>query len=191
MMRKLHRWISAAAMIFIAYVAITGTVVAVNELINPASFGQGGGQGPAPEKIVGPQEPLPPKAEVEAMMLRALEIARRAEPNTPLTKAVVALRIKDGVPVAKVTFGTGPKAAVVTIDAQSGEILRRGEDDHGAGFNGLLQQIHSGALYGKVGMVLVILTGLCMTFLSISGIVMYFDLLGRRRKLDKRQLFWR
>ena len=190
MIRKLHRWISTGAMVFIAYVVLTGTVVAINELINPASFGVGGGQA-APEKITGPRIALPAQAEVERMVAVALRSARAAEPTAPLTKAVVILRLRDGRPEAKVTFGGGPTAVVVTVDAASGEVLRRGLDDNGAHFNGLLQEIHSGSLYGKPAQVIGVLTGLCLITLCVTGIVMYFDLFGRRRRLDKRAPFWR
>lgn len=189
MIRKLHRWISTGAMIFIAYVVLTGTTVAINELINPASFGAGGGEIAAAETIVGPQAPLPPQAEVERMVALALESARRAEPTAPLTKAVVALRIRDGRPEARVTFGGGFNAVVVTVDAATGQILRRGDD--GAHFNTLLQRIHSGALYGKAGQVAVVLTGLSLITLSVTGALMYLDLFGRRRRLGKSAPFWR
>ena len=189
MIRKLHRWISTGTMLFIAYVVLTGTTVAINELINSASFGTGGGEIAAAETIAGPQGSLPPQAQVEQMVGLALESARRAEPTAPLTKVMVALRMRGGRPEARVIFGSGVTAVAVTVDANTGQVLRRGDD--GAHFNTLLQQIHSGALYGKAGQVAVVLTGFSLITLSVTGALMYLDLFGRRRRLGKSDLFWR
>ena len=187
--RKLHRWLAAGAMIFIAYVVLTGTVVALQELVNPASFGAGAGQGGAPEPLTATSSPLPPIDQAERMAARAVSVALAASPDASLGKVVIVMRVRDGRTEARVTFGSGPTASAVLVDADRGVVLRA-NDDHGTKLNNLLQEVHSGALYGKGGRVLVLMTGAALLSLCVTGALVYFDLYGRRRRLDKPNPFW-
>jgi len=54
----------------------------------------------------------------------------------------------------------------------------------------LLQDLHRGTIIGLPGHLLGLLAGISLSFLSITGIVMYFQLLQRRRKNGHHQFFW-
>jgi len=51
--------------------------------------------------------------------------------------------------------------------------------------------VHSGAIYGAGGQWLDLATGIVFVLLSISGPVMYFQMLRSRRKSGRTQAFWR
>jgi hypothetical protein len=55
---------------------------------------------------------------------------------------------------------------------------------------GFLHHLHSGEEFGPVGIVISLLSGIAMIFFSISGLWMYFQMLTRRGKADKKGLFW-
>jgi len=54
----------------------------------------------------------------------------------------------------------------------------------------LLQDLHRGSIIGLPGHLLGFLAGVSLTFLSVTGIVMYVQLLKRRRSNGHSQLFW-
>lgn len=54
----------------------------------------------------------------------------------------------------------------------------------------LMKQIHRGDIIGVPGRLMDLFAGLSLIFLSASGLVMYVDLLRRRRLGGRKQLFW-
>jgi uncharacterized iron-regulated membrane protein len=54
----------------------------------------------------------------------------------------------------------------------------------------LLQELHRGTIIGLPGHLMNILGGLCLVFLSLSGIFMFLELLKNRRRIGKKSLFW-
>ena len=55
----------------------------------------------------------------------------------------------------------------------------------------LLQELHRGSIIGLPGQLIDILTGLCVIFLSVSGLIVFVQVLSRRRKGGHRRFFWR
>jgi uncharacterized iron-regulated membrane protein len=122
-MRNLHRWISTVCMLFLAWVSITGTLLALDELFPPSGL-----DAPRPAAVPGaPRRPPPPPDAYTAMRLRQ---------------------------------------------------------------HNLLKQLHTGAIIGLSGESLSLITGAVFFTLAVSGIVMYFDMLGRRRRIGRKDLFW-
>ncbi|APG62372.1 hypothetical protein LPB140_05690 [Sphingorhabdus lutea] len=56
---------------------------------------------------------------------------------------------------------------------------------------GLMHHLHSGEWFGKIGVVVSLLSGLAMIFFSFSGLWLYYQMFVRRRKLGKAELFWK
>jgi uncharacterized iron-regulated membrane protein len=133
-MRNLHRWLATIAMLFLLYVSVTGSILAISELL------RGG-----PHLIAAPGGP------------------EGAGPPPP-----------------------GPSGAG---DGARGSAPRF--DEHGWPTNEFLQDVHSGAIYGAGGQWLDLATGIVFVMLSISGPVMYFQMLRSRRKSGRTQAFWR
>jgi hypothetical protein len=122
--RKIHRWLASIGMLFLAYVALTGTVLQINEI-------RSGGP-----TIIGPGAPP------------------GDEPGGPPRAGDNGVRI-NGLPL-----------------------------------NAFLQSLHNGDFAGKTGRWVDLSVGVIFMVLSVSGSVMYFQLLLRRRQLGKKQLFW-
>lgn len=55
---------------------------------------------------------------------------------------------------------------------------------------GLMHHLHSGEFFGRLGIVISLLSGLVMIFFSFSGLWIYYQMFVRRRKLGKAELFW-
>jgi hypothetical protein len=55
---------------------------------------------------------------------------------------------------------------------------------------GLIHHLHSGETFGPLGTIISTLAGLAMIFFSFSGLWMYFQMLTRRGKADKKGFFW-
>jgi len=132
--RKLHRWLATIGMLFLLYVAVTGSILAISELLRggPHLIAAPGGAGSAPE---GP----PPGAGA----------------------------------------GDGGRGSAPRFDA------------HGWPTNEFLQDVHSGAIFGAAGQWVDLATGLIFVALSITGPVMYFQMLRSRRKTGRTKAFWR
>jgi uncharacterized iron-regulated membrane protein len=132
--RKLHRWLATIAMFFLLYVSVTGSVLAVSELLRGGPHliaAPGGGEGPA--------------------------------------------------------LGTPPAGAA----GEDGRKPPPSFDTHGWPSNQFLQELHSGAVFGAAGQWVDLATGVIFVVLSITGPVMYFQMLRSRRKSGRRQAFWR
>jgi len=54
----------------------------------------------------------------------------------------------------------------------------------------LVKKIHRGDALGIPGRLMDLFAGFSLVFLSASGLVMYLDLLRRRRRSGRNQLFW-
>jgi uncharacterized iron-regulated membrane protein len=133
-MRKVHRWLATLAMLFLLYVSVSGSILAISELV------RGG-----PHLIAAPGGPG----------------GDRAPP--------------DGPPGA----GDGARASAPRFDAR------------GWPTNEFLQDVHSGAIFGAGGQWVDLATGIVFVVLSITGPVMYFQMLRSRRKSGRTQAFWR
>ena len=94
MMRRLHRWISIVAAVFLLNVAITGSLLAVDELKDRV-FGISPG-GPRAETAPRPQAPglLPPNADLGAMINKVYAAAYAADPDDPIT--MIRLQVQNG-----------------------------------------------------------------------------------------------
>lgn len=119
-MRRFHRWISTVCMIFLAWVSITGTLLALDEANPPAGMG-----GTPPPPAAAPQASVPPSG--------------------------LPLRLR---------------------------------------LHNLLKELHTGSIIGLSGRTVDVLTGTSFVVLSVTGTIMYFQLLGARRRIGRTALFW-
>jgi uncharacterized iron-regulated membrane protein len=134
-MRKLHRWLASIAMLFLLWVSVSGSILAISELI------RGG-----PHLIGGPGAP----------------------------------------------GGAGP--APGAPPAAGGDMLRKPPprfDERGWPSNQFLQEIHSGEIFGAAGEWVDVFVGLFFVVLSITGPIIYFQMLRARRRTGRSQWFWR
>lgn len=129
---------------------------------------------------------------------------------SPYTDIDVQLQMIDGQPRSTVVLN-GDLNRRVEIDAYSGALLQppvvktqtqilaeaTGHSEWQIRFlkmrtrwHVILERLHRGNIIGLSGQVMDILTGLAFVTLSVTGIVMYFQMLGRRKKMGRTDLFW-
>jgi uncharacterized iron-regulated membrane protein len=192
LMKAIHRWVSTVGMLFIAYVAMTGTAIAVFELIDPATFGAGGGQGPVQRAAEQRAADRVIPVRIDGALARtALQGALAALPAAKLDAASIRLYERDGLALADVTIGSGYQADKITINARTGERVRGAAEAQAAlRLNSALQRFHSGAVGGAFGKVVILLTGLALLTLCLTGAWLYFDMWRRRAGQGRKSMFW-
>jgi uncharacterized iron-regulated membrane protein len=193
LVKTIHRWVGTGAMVFVAYLVATGSIIAVNEFANPAVFGTGGGQG-GPVRGAAQRaadRPIPSPEKLDRMTATALRAAADLLPDAQLTGAQVRLYERDGRALVDVTLGSGQHAEQITVDALSGARVKGAAEAQAAvRLNTLLQRFHSGAIGGLAGKLLILATGLSLLTLCVTGIWLYIDMARRRWAMGRKQVFW-
>jgi len=206
-MRRLHRWISIVAAVFLLNIAITGSLLAIDELKDRV-FGAGpGGPGGPPSPQMGITA-LPRNADLAAMINKVYAAAYAADPEDPIT--LIRLQVQNGESEGLVQYnGENPNQLV--FDSTTGALAKNGPpnrppfipqvlpahpgappvDDGSRSYHQLLKHWHRGDFLGWNGRYMDIAAGASLLFLSISALKMYVDLLLARRRLGRRGMFWK
>ena len=173
-MRKVHRWISLAAALFLLIVATTGVILQVQRLM-------GDDEDHDREAPIALSMPADAYA---SMLAKTLTVARVREPKRPITS--IELLLTGDEPKGVVTF-PGEPGRQITVDPRDGKVLK--DEEHEA--ESLILRIHSGEILGEPGVVLGVFWGSALVLLSITGFIVYLELYRRRRKASgKNGLFW-
>jgi uncharacterized iron-regulated membrane protein len=200
--RRLHRYISISAAIFLAYIAVTGMLLALDDIVvryspgYPPSLlraGWPGGMAPAPQT----QRPALATRDIPSEFARVRAAAAAAAHNfAPLSiklsagqaaQVIVPFRSKLGLHPALYQFDPisgawlNPTTAGVPIPSPYVGSLR---------WHQILKRLHRGDIIGVDGRWVLVLSDLCLLYLATSGIVMYFQMLARRRKAGATAWFW-
>jgi uncharacterized iron-regulated membrane protein len=198
--RSLHRWVSITAALFLMVVSISGTLLSIDSLAlwiyryMHAPPGFTGRQLPFPVGMGGDFSTPLTDAKLPAMLETTLSAYRATEGATPIK--VLRLRYFAGMPQGVIITG-GDDTRQLVFNADTGE--RASMTEPGYPYTGfpfgweeheLMKKIHRGDLLGVPGRLMDLFAGLSLIFLSASGLVMYVDLLRRRRRGGRKQLFW-
>jgi uncharacterized iron-regulated membrane protein len=187
-MRNFHRWISTVGMVLLAWVALTGTILTIDELMDQQSFAESTMPGAA-ETLTANNSVALPRDQIATLLGNALHAALANNVNSATTAVRMQLQMVDGQP--KVAVILDEKTAVA--DAGMGPGGPEGPGGGGRGppsFNGLLQSLHGGSYVGAVGEWFILATGAFFVILSISGIWMYFQMRNARLKAKRDEWFW-
>lgn len=189
-MRKYHRWFSSVGMILLAWLVITGTVLAFDEIIDLKEF----------ETPVTPPQALP-GADLERLASTTVRaaLATRYGDAAPVHAVRLQLHMVNGKPVGTVSFaGDGVSTVAFNADTGAVQALRTGgERREGARergplpLNAILQDLHSGAIVGPIGQWFIIATGLILTTLAVTGTWLYLQMWQARRKINRGNWFWK
>jgi uncharacterized iron-regulated membrane protein len=198
--RSVHRWVSITAALFLMFVSITGTLLSIDTLalwvyrVVHAPTDSPGGRLPFPAGMVGDLSTPLPDAELPAMLGTTLSAYRANHGVTPIK--VLRLRYFSGMPQGVIITG-GDDTRQLVFNAVTGK--RAGMTEPSYPYTGfpfgweeheLVKQIHRGDALGIPGRLMDLFAGFSLVFLSASGLIMYVDLLRRRRRGGRKQLFW-
>lgn len=199
-MRRYHRWIGSAFMLFLFYLFITGTATGIAQLLDPESAVPIPMSAVPGAPIAEPAaEPLPAE-DVSAMVGTVVEAAIASFPDTEAPTIRLQLRMFDGRPRGIIGIGDSEAA----FDAQTGESAAvplpapdlmpprppPGSEDYELPLATLLQEYHSGRMFGRPGEWAMLCTGIAIILLWFTGVRTFFSLWNRRRRNGHARLFW-
>lgn len=183
-MRKLHRWISIIAAVFLLNQSITGMMLAWENTTD--QFRNGAKKAERPTSFT--------DDEIQKWMQVAYQRARAVSPQAPIIG--VLLMRSDGEALSPVFFGGQHGGAVAFLLEQHDRYVFGNAGPSTPGdvpidYHSLLKRIHRGDFIGSFnGRYLTIAAGACLLFLLISGITMYIDMLSKHRRAGRGGLFW-
>jgi uncharacterized iron-regulated membrane protein len=178
--RKWHRWIGFPAALFLLFAATTGIIVAGTEF-----FGEEEALREATRDLASPVSLRSSPAVWTQPIARALATASQRLGNAPVDK--ITLEFKGDHPRVTIFTGkpTGGEDRKVVVDARTGNLVAV-EDYADKPF---INRLHSGEAFGDGGLVVAMLWALSLVVLTISGLVIYFQM--RRRNLTGiKRFFW-
>jgi uncharacterized iron-regulated membrane protein len=193
--RSLHRGVALLAAGFLSVVMLSGTWLAIESLYRGFYAAQITQHGAIPFAEVwgGAIDASTPlrDAELPAMLKTTLAVA----PGQAIK--AVRLRYYGGMPQGVVVAGLGDDTRQLVFNTRTGSWASLTEPGYpatgfpfGWGAHQIAKNIHRGSFFGLTGRMMDLFAGLCMFYLSISGIVMYCDLWTRRRKSGLSNPFW-
>ena len=178
--RKWHRWIGFPAALFLLFAATTGILVAGTEF-----FGEEEALREATRDLVSPVTLESPATAWSDPVARALAAAASRVGNAPVDK--ITLELKGDRPRVTIFTGKPPggEDRKLVLDARSGALL----SVEAYADKPFLYRLHSGEAFGDGGLVVAMFWGLALILLTISGLIIYFQM--RRRGLTGiRRAFW-
>lgn len=189
--RTWHRILSLASALFLILIAGTGTWLGFESTWHVFALPRG----PAVETAAPLQD-----AQVHAMTRATLAAFRALEPGTPIR--VLRVRTYAGMPQGGVVTGSGAtfdgQPHAILFDTATGKLATLGEPNYPASGFPLgtqvhedIKHLHSGMLLGIGGRMMNLLAGLSLVWLSVSGMVMYGQMVAKRRLSGRKALFWR
>jgi uncharacterized iron-regulated membrane protein len=193
--RSAHRWISVVASAFLLVVSVTGTLLSI-DTVSMGVYGATHASAPSrfPIGITGDFSSPLPDPQLPAMLATTLSAYRAAQGNTPIK--VVRLRYFSGMPQGVIVTG-GDQTRQLVFNAVTGKRVSMTEPGYPyTGFpfgweeHELVKRIHRGDAFGIPGRLMDVFAGLSLVFLSTSGLYMYLDLLRKRRRVGRKQMFW-
>ena len=198
--RSFHRHVSLLASLFLFIVALTGTEITfetlyrqVYELKHPALMPSG--QTEFVDGREGDKSSPLTDAELPPMWRMVTASYKAAMPGVPMR--AVRLRYFAGIPQGVVITGSD-EADQLVFNAKTGQEMGQSEPGYpptgfpfGWHIHQLAKNVHRGDLIGMPGRAMSLMTGLSLIYLSISGIVMYWEMWKKRRETGRHGLFWK
>jgi len=192
--RRLHRYLALLAAVFLAYIATTGTLLSLDDIVVSHSPIYNLLRSPLPFELGRtPQIPIPPSA-LPAQFRRVRQAAALAAPG----RDILSITLTAGQDAQAIVAGP-PRAMVFLFNPATGDWTNRTRPTitsqspyvGSMRYHSLLQQLHTGNILGLGGRWFIVLCDASLLYLAVSGIVMYFQMLARRHSIGARGWFWK
>lgn len=195
--RSFHRSVSLVAAVFLMVVAVTGVLLSIDSFslgIYQATHKGTGLYSRFPIGVIADYSSPLSDAALQGMLTTTLSAYRATYGARPIE--ALRLRYFSGMPQGVIVTG-GKNVTQLVFNASTGKPASMTETGYpttaypfGWEEHELVKQIHRGDAFGITGRIMDFFAGLSLVFLSASGIYMYVDLLRRRRRGGRKQLFW-
>ncbi|MGC3982013.1 MAG: PepSY-associated TM helix domain-containing protein [Steroidobacteraceae bacterium] len=195
--RRLHRWISIVAAAFILNIAISGSILAYSEIQLNLFLQKGIGAPPYPRPSPMPAVSAAALPKDVGLLLQTTYRAALADhPASSIVDLQIVMR--DGLAKGLVTIG-GAMPSILAFDAQTGASIsdwavtgKQVGNGYYADWHQAMKRIHRGDIIGSyVGRYIDIIAGVALLYLVISGVVMYVQMLQKRKQLQRGGWFWK
>ena len=195
--RSLHRWVSVTAALFLMVVSISGTLLSIDSFslgLYQLTHKSAGKYSRFPIGMIGDYSSPLPDAKLPTMLDTTL-FAFQATEGVAMIK-VLRLRYFAGMPQGVIVSGSDGTRQLV-YNAETGKRASMTEPGYprvafpfGWEEHELAKRIHRGDAFGVAGRMMDVFAGLSLAFLSGSGLTMYLDLVRRRHRAGRKQIFW-
>jgi hypothetical protein len=195
--RSAHRWVSITAAIFLMVVSVSGTLLSIDSFslgVYQLTHKSAGKYSRFPIGMVGDYSSPLSDAKVSTMIETTLSSYHSSQGGTPIK--VLRLRYFAGMPQGVIVSG-GDDTRQFVFNTDTGKRVSMTEPGYpkvafpfGWEEHELVKQIHRGDAFGVAGRMMDVFAGLSLAFLSVSGLTMYLDLMRRRRRAGRKQIFW-
>ena len=178
MLRKLHRWTSLPLILALILVLGTGVALQLEEVagLGGSEEGSNGRQTQAEVDL----------GQASQQLADALAKLESSQPDFRPTR--IELSVAPGRESTR--FATQPRGGpFVEVDRASGAV--RAEMTPEIPLHVTLIRFHTGSAFGATGILIMLIGSLILLFLSISGIVLYWQMWRNRVKRGRSNLFWK
>lgn len=178
--RQWHRWVSAPSALWLAFVALTGVVLATTEFFGEAEAER--------ERLRSVPSPITTQADAAAYtqpLQRAFATAASKAPNAPVDR--VEWHCKRTPSTVTLFLGKpgGGEDQKLVFDATSGALLAT----ESYADKPFLVRVHSGEALGDGGLLVAAFFGLVLLFVTVSGVVLYLQM-RKPGAVGLRRVFW-
>jgi uncharacterized iron-regulated membrane protein len=179
MFRKLHRWTSLPLIAFLLLVLVTGVYLQVEEVAGLIA------EEPTPASSVAPAKPLSSE-QIAAQLETALAKAREAEPD--FVPKRIELTVEPGQQATR--FAIQPRGGpFVEVDHATGKV--KAEMNPEMPLHVIFIRLHTGAIMGPAGILIMFASSLVLLFLAVSGGVLYWQMWRNRAGRGRSAVFWK
>lgn len=179
--RRWHRWIGFPAALFLLFAAVTGFLVAFTEF-----FGEDEALREATRDLVSTTTVSSPAVAWSEPIAKALASAATTAPNAPIDK--LEYQFKGAQPTITIFTGkpTGGEDRKLVFDAKTGALLK----NEVYADKPFLYRLHSGEVFGDGGLVFAMFWALALAVMSVTGLVVYYTMRGKRTLTGIKKVFW-
>jgi len=200
-MRTVHRITSLFVLLVTLYLGVTGTVIQAIDLktllrhapaTDPDMMAiREDKDGPDGFAVLGTDDytaaALPASFDYQTALPRLMDAARAAVGSAPLDFAEIRMgesgpvgQVKSGKQLLSFDFTTGQSQAIAEARHQNPPSLRNG-----------IKHIHRMTTFGDWALWINPIVGIALGLFVITGVAMYWRLLSARRRIKRRQWFWK